>query len=150
MANSKIVYGNPSTSVKSGIWSLVIIAAFVIMVAAGCAVGGQNGQATDPCQPDGCSVPGAALRDPVPSYVPLCEPSDQGPCVETMSGAWYVRHSGARQRLAPCPTEQGARGNAACVWVPSAMGHRDQGDMGAYLWGTDVTGFPLPSQVEPR
>ncbi len=140
MASSKI-YGNASTAVRSGIWSLVIIAAFVVMLAAGC--GTVPGDGTDPCHTE-CVVP-----DPAPAYVPLCEPTDQGPCVDTMAGAWYVRHSGARTRLAPCPTEQGAPGNSPCVWVPSAMGVRDQGDMGAYLWGTDVQGFPLPSVVEP-
>ncbi len=95
--------------------------------------------ASDPC-PAGCKVPAG------PAYVPLCEPSDQGPCVEATRGAWYVRHSGARTRVAPCPTEAG--GPVPCVWVPSAMGN-DQGDSGAYLYGTGVRGFPFPSEVEP-
>ena len=137
----------PVTNYPAQVFSWIAIMALAVWLLMGCAVPGANSGPA--CPSSGCVVPDT---DPVPAYVPLCEPTDQGPCAEVFAGAWYYRHSGARTRLAPCPTEQGAPGNAACVWVPSAMGSNPTtGDMGAYVWGlAGASGYPLPSQVEPR
>lgn len=143
MSRKIVVAQRPSTGWWTLLWSLVIIALFVGSLM-GCAVPGDR---TQPCTA-GCRVP--APQGPL--YVPLCGAGESGPCVGAMAGQWVYMDTGQpfpRGRvLAACATEEGTAQGAACVWVPSAMGN-GTGDMGAYVWGVDGHGFPLPSEVEP-
>lgn len=124
----KIVVRRASTAWQSLAWSLAMLVAFLL---AGC----QQTGPTDPCAPNGCTVP--APGDPV--YVPLCRDVDahQGPCVGDMAGTWLYVGPGATfphgKAVELCATQDGGPFEP-CAWVPSRQGN-GQGDSGAYVYG---------------